>query len=160
MSLTFIITFYVIIWCNEISYFNAITYIKYCDVYLRQTTLKTHFHIFIFCLANKIIWSKKLDEWRRSFIYCEVRNGPKVESCWILQLVVWDSFSTLWSGIYIAFCYATLHKKSENRVAATLWKVAVFVVILDRIFPHSDWTRRDILYLSIFSPNMGKCRPE
>ena len=25
------------------------------------------------------------------------------------------------------------------------------------IFPHSDWIRRDTEYLSIFSPNVGKC---
>ena len=25
------------------------------------------------------------------------------------------------------------------------------------IFPHSDWIRRDTEYLSIFSPNAGKC---
>ena len=26
-----------------------------------------------------------------------------------------------------------------------------------RIFPHSDWIRRDTEYLSVFSPNAGKC---
>ena len=27
-------------------------------------------------------------------------------------------------------------------------------------FPHSDWIRRDTLYLSVFSPNAGKWRPD
>ena len=31
---------------------------------------------------------------------------------------------------------------------------------LVRIFPHSDWIRRDMKYLSVFSPNAGKYRPE
>ena len=31
---------------------------------------------------------------------------------------------------------------------------------LIRIFPHSDWIRRDTSYLSIFSPNAGKYGPE
>ena len=31
---------------------------------------------------------------------------------------------------------------------------------LVRIFPYSDWTRRDTPYLSIFSPNAGKYGPE
>ena len=31
---------------------------------------------------------------------------------------------------------------------------------LVRIFPDSDWIRRDTLYLSVFSPNPGKCGPE
>ena len=39
-------------------------------------------------------------------------------------------------------------------------KVAVFVVILVRIFPHSDWIRRDTVYLSVFCSNAEKCEPE
>ena len=38
--------------------------------------------------------------------------------------------------------------------------MSVFVVIVVRIFPHLDRIRRDMEYLSIFSPNVGKCRPE
>ena len=38
--------------------------------------------------------------------------------------------------------------------------MSVFGVILFRIFPHSDWIRRDTEYLSAFSPNEGKCGPE
>ena len=29
-----------------------------------------------------------------------------------------------------------------------------------RIFPHSDWIRRDTKYLFAFNPNAGKYRPE
>ena len=32
--------------------------------------------------------------------------------------------------------------------------------LLVRIFPHSDWIRRDTPYLSVFRPNAGKCGPE
>ena len=28
------------------------------------------------------------------------------------------------------------------------------------VFTHSDWIRRDMKYLSVFSPNAGKYRPE
>ena len=31
---------------------------------------------------------------------------------------------------------------------------------LVRIFPYSDWIRKDALYLSVFSPNTGKYGPE
>ena len=31
---------------------------------------------------------------------------------------------------------------------------------LVRIFPHSDWIRRDTKYLSVFNPNAGKYGPE
>ena len=38
----------------------------------------------------------------------------------------------------------------------TAQKVSIFGVVLVRIFPHSDWIRRDMEYLSVFSPNAGK----
>ena len=40
------------------------------------------------------------------------------------------------------------------------WKVSVFGVFLVHIFPHSDWIRRDTPYLSVFSPYTGKLGPE
>ena len=48
---------------------------------------------------------------------------------------------------------------SKNLVFAFLhpaWKVSKYGVFLVRIFPHSDWIRRDTSYLSVFSPNAGK----
>ena len=44
---------------------------------------------------------------------------------------------------------SSLHEKSPN---------AEFFLV--RIFPHSDWIQRDNPYLSVFSPNAGKCGPE
>ena len=40
------------------------------------------------------------------------------------------------------------------------WKVSVFRVFLVHIFPHLDWIRRYIPYLSLFSPNAQKYGPE
>ena len=40
------------------------------------------------------------------------------------------------------------------------WKVSVFGINLVRIFPHLYWMRKDTEYLSVFSPNAGKCGPE
>ena len=42
----------------------------------------------------------------------------------------------------------------------TALEVSVLGVILFRIFPHSDWMRRDSPYLSVFSPNAGKYGPK
>ena len=42
----------------------------------------------------------------------------------------------------------------------TAREVSVFVVFLVRLFPHLDWIRRVAEYLSVFSPNTGKYRPE
>ena len=44
--------------------------------------------------------------------------------------------------------------------ANTAWKVSVFGAFLVRIFPHSDWIRRDTKYISVFRPNAGKYGPE
>ena len=38
--------------------------------------------------------------------------------------------------------------------------MSVIRVIMVRIFPHLDWIRRDTEYLSVFSPNARKYRPE
>ena len=41
--------------------------------------------------------------------------------------------------------------------AFTVLKVSLFGVILARIFPHLDGIQRDTEYLSVSSPNAGKC---
>ena len=38
--------------------------------------------------------------------------------------------------------------------------VQICIFFLVRIFPYSDWIRKDALYLSVFSPNTGKYGPE
>ena len=38
--------------------------------------------------------------------------------------------------------------------------MSVFGVTLVHIFRHLDWVQRDTGYLSVFSPNAGKCGPE
>ena len=38
--------------------------------------------------------------------------------------------------------------------------MSIFGVTLVRVFPHSDWIRRDTSYLSVFSANAGKYGPE
>ena len=43
--------------------------------------------------------------------------------------------------------------------SCTAWKVSKYGVFLVRIFPHSDWIRRDTSY-SVLSPNAGKYGPE
>ena len=47
-----------------------------------------------------------------------------------------------------------------NFIIFTAWKVSIFGGFLVCSYPHSDWIRRDTAYLSVFSPNAGKYRPE
>ena len=58
------------------------------------------------------------------------------------------------------FCNKETFGKFYLQNTFTVWKVSVFGVILVRIFPHLDLIRRDTPYLSIFSLNVGKYRPE
>ena len=63
------------------------------------------------------------------------------------------------------FCFFFCNLISDNgtidfKALSIAWNVSVFAVILVRIFPQSDWIRRDTLYLSVFSPNAGKYGPE
>ena len=42
----------------------------------------------------------------------------------------------------------------------TAWKVPKYAVISGPYFPALSWIRRDISYLSVFRPNVGKHGPE
>ena len=53
-----------------------------------------------------------------------------------------------------------LVQKHNNIMCTTILKVSVLGVFLVRIFPHSNWIRRDSPYLSVFSLNAGKYGPE
>ena len=56
--------------------------------------------------------------------------------------------------------FVTFHCQRQPRtdlyLNITAWKLSVFGIFLVRILPHSDWIRRDIILLSVFSPNTGK----
>ena len=47
-----------------------------------------------------------------------------------------------------------------RRISALREKCPKTKFFLIRIFPHSEWIRRDTPYLSVFSPNAGKYGPE
>ena len=49
------------------------------------------------------------------------------------------------------------YASSANTTSKTASKVSVFGVFVVRIFQHSDSKQRDTKYLSVFSPNAGKC---
>ena len=49
---------------------------------------------------------------------------------------------------------------SEFTSGIAAWKVSVLGVFLVCIFPQSYWIQRDTKYLSVFTPNAGKCAPE
>ena len=49
---------------------------------------------------------------------------------------------------------------SKSCLAHTAWKCPNTGLFLVRIFPLSDWIRKDTSYLSVFSPNAGKYGPE
>ena len=86
------------------------------------------------------------------------------------KMLNWDQKSLHQN--HLEFCFQMLLNKNEwllfnsfrwsliDLVWSTTWKVPVFGVFLVRIFPHSDWIRRDTPYLSVFSPNPEKYRPE
>ena len=51
--------------------------------------------------------------------------------------------------LLIQICYL-LRKVSRLQIeSCTAWKVPVFGVLLVRIFPHSDWIRRDIVRMLV-----------
>ena len=56
---------------------------------------------------------------------------------------------------------STSSRKSVSvDIYCTAWKVCKCGVFSGRIFPRSDWIRRDTEYLYVLSPNAGKYGPE
>ena len=66
------------------------------------------------------------------------------------------------SGSFTESCQVSLCSRYNSflETLSTAWKVPAFGDFLVRIFPHSDWIRKDTPYLSVFSPNAGKYGPE
>ena len=62
-------------------------------------------------------------------------------------------------GIFRLVCLCQYFKRLGPRLGNNK-QVSVFGVFLVRIFPHSGWIWRDTEYISLFSPNSGKDRPE
>ena len=52
---------------------------------------------------------------------------------------------------------ATAVKQEQSSLCENCPNTEFFLV---RIYPHSDWIRRDTSYLSVFGPNAGKYGPE
>ena len=81
--------------------------------------------------------------------FLAVNFGP------VIGIKIWSQFQ-----VNFFFLVKKKYEKTVTLVIFTAWKVSVFGVFLDRIFPHSDWIRRDTEYLFIFSLNAGKYQPE
>ena len=54
----------------------------------------------------------------------------------------------------------TVTKHSNIKYIQCVKSIQIRVFFLVSIFPHSQWIRRDIPYLSVFNPNAGKYGPE
>ena len=60
--------------------------------------------------------------------------------------------------MFVGECAAYESLVNRYYLRSSLHENAEF--FLARIFPQSDWIQRDNPYLSVFSPNAGKCEPE
>ena len=106
------------------------------------------------------------------FFSCFGCHIVSLNFCWISQLLILYILS--WRILPVCSVHNPIwHPEtlSFQIMPSTAWKVSVFGVIPVRIFPAfshtrteygeirsiSDWIRRDTEYLSVFSPNAGKC---
>ena len=72
-----------------------------------------------------------------------------------------NSILDVWKGSeYASENHSSTNPAGSFKFTNTVWKVSVLGVFLIRTFPHSDWIRRNTQFLSIFSPDAGKYRPE
>ena len=77
----------------------------------------------------------------------------------ILLIGYTAQFLASWS-VLLVYCSGKRKCWDVSLRKITSKKASVFGVILVRIFRYSGWIRTDTPYLSIFSPNAGKCWPE
>ena len=82
---------------------------------------------------------------------------PVVELSWKLLYFLWNLTPNVMFPLdIVGLCGWETHQWHPEPPRSTAQKVSVFGVILARIFPHSNWIRRDKEYLSVFSPNAEK----
>ena len=115
-----------------------------------------------------LFWNRLLD-WSKFKVYTRQSNNIHVFdiSCFFnsRQLMVKQMhFSSTVCVIYVCLSFAPFKVCCKsmiffNRINHCVKSVRIrsFPV---HIFPHSVWIRRDIKYLSVFSTNAEKCRPE
>ena len=100
---------------------------------LRLSVFKWMFLIILLMLATLFIYRKHCDA--RVFYENSI-------NCFILAIL------------------RSIRDISMKRFLSTLYEMCPNTeFFLVRLFPHSDWLRRDTKYLSIFSPNAGKYGP-
>ena len=74
-------------------------------------------------------------------------------------VIVWSEYDNLSLPIALS-CLVISCGLIESSTSSLREKCPSTELFLVRIFPHSDWIRRDTKYLSVFSPNAGKYGPE
>ena len=74
-------------------------------------------------------------------------------------VIIWSEYDNLSLPIALS-CLVISYGLIESSTSSLREKCPSTELFLVRIFPHSDWIRRDTSYLSVFSPNAGKYGPE
>ena len=98
------------------------------------------------CLCSSQAWKKCIWSWIYISFQCDVKRG------W-MQI----AFFELLDGILgLHLCLVVSKFLGINHCVKSVHIRSYFGCI----FSHSSWMRRDILYLSVFSPNVGKYGPE
>ena len=104
-------------------------------------------HIIIFC--QKFVFSfQSLTCFFFPFLY-----GLKVENIMQIHCVKMSVFGAILVRKFPAFSRI----RTEYGEIRSVRIRSHYGPHFSRIFPHLDWIRRDIPYLSVFSPNAGKC---
>ena len=86
------------------------------------------------------------------------KDDKKNLSCFMRECIFWSSLYKIKAMITSVKEILELsnfgHKAKHCVKSARIWSYS------DPHYLHQDWIRRDTLYLSLFSPNEKKCRPE
>ena len=98
----------------------------------------------------------KIYEFQPQILQYRSKNTNKDKNEWYRRSRQWWTKSVPLTAILVTTIFITMTMIIFN----TAWKLPVLRIILVRIFPHSDWIRRDTPYLSVFSSNVGQKEQE
>ena len=109
--------------------------------------ITAHHHIlFLFSLVEMLVFNNffLFNSFHTSSLYAHLKIHYSARDCFCCGI---DLITTKWqnwlnNNVSLKLCILNLLNLAKN---FTAWKLAVFGVILVRIFPYSDWIRRDTM---------------
>ena len=114
----------------------------------------------VWFLYRQPFYGQLLLDWIKNYLQLRNWSNKSISGCqWKKQKIINNAWKVTKCGVIAGPYFPTFGLNAE-RYATLSEKCPNMELFLVRIFQHSDWIRRNTKYLSVCSPNVGKCGPE